>query len=348
MIKVSVPAVVSLLGECGSIFGEPALAIAVDLELTIQACRAKYDFYIVDGYKMDSNKHMNFSTVVQKLWGGEPLEFSTNSQMPSIDCFSTGSVLTTGLTGLLSELKRRSIKGKKTDHKRISKAYMARQAFKIENSINKLTSPLQTSAAILGGGVLLDNSPDHSIWSIDTKNHTYHVHQIPKFKEISLVIGYPKQRLSFSSESPRPLFSSPAKSRSFGQGHGQGHEPVSSKLERLVSRSGFAKDNMREISRLARPGADALTSGDHEKLGQLMNEECNLLTILGLCPEEQKVLIDAGKKDSLGVTLTGINGHGVVAVTKDPEQVARNFRNAGGEAAIVESSEQGIKFDIGG
>ena len=103
--ETKVPGAVALFGEYGSIFGEPSLAFALDQKLILKAQHTDLDFFIVDGYKLDTQKHRYFETALKQLWTGAMLEFNTLSQLPLVSGLSTNSALAVALSGLLINLK---------------------------------------------------------------------------------------------------------------------------------------------------------------------------------------------------------------------------------------------------
>ena len=111
-----------------------------------------------------------------------------------------------------------------------------------------------------------------------------------------------------------------------------------------MKRSGFAKDNIKDLGKLTRAGTEALIAGDLPKLGKIMDQQQNILTILGVYPKELKPLVEAAKKDSYGVTLTGTNGDAIIAISETPEIVASNIKKAGGEAIITKIGNHGLEI----
>ena len=108
----SVPGVVQLFGGYSTIIGEPAIAIAIDLRVNLKVEPAEFDFFIVDGYKLDAHKHKYFSKAAQMLWHGKALEFNTSSQLPMVTGFGTQNALVVALAALLmnkNEIKKNNL-----------------------------------------------------------------------------------------------------------------------------------------------------------------------------------------------------------------------------------------------
>jgi hypothetical protein len=76
-----------------------------------------------------------------------------------------------------------------------------------------------------------------------------------------------------------------------------------------------------------------------------MNEQQNLITILGVFPPVMKELAKVAEQNSLGVTLIGTKGDAIAALTKKPELVANSIKRAGAEAVITGISKQGLMLE---
>ncbi len=348
--EISVPGVVTLFGEYGSPFGEPAIAVPIDLSLNLKVKNAEYDFFVVDGYKLDRKRHIYFDTALHKLWKGTPLEFITQSQMPMVSGFGTDSALIVALTKVLLGLSvdvDKDIKNSKGKKKSQPLAHISRKAFTIEKAINTMISPLNISTIILGRPLLMDNYIQNSFWKITIGDKRWCAHKVTGLEGVSLVIGYPKQQKTYSAANLRPLYDSPPKPSSARKSkqrtskstshyvYPSSDEPILTKLQRFTSRSGFAKDNIKEMGRNALAAVEAIKSRDLPKIGELMSKQQNSLKILGILPDELKSIFEAAKKNSYGVSLTGRYGDSVVAITKDPKKVVKNITDAGFEAVIT-------------
>lgn len=363
--ETKVPGAVALFGEYGSIFGEPALAFALDLKLILKAKHTDLDFFIVDGYKLDSQKHVYFEIALKQLWTGGVLEFKTMSQIPIITGLGTNSALAVALSGLLINLKKVIAKKKKrksiNESDRIISQYktikqISNSAFQIENAINAPVSPLQTTTSAIGGAVLLDSEKKESIFSISCQDQKWYAHKLNNLENISFVIGYPKNRLTNLQENPRPLFDSPPKPKSVKRTklhtlrttlrQSGTQESILNKLTRFVSRSNFAMDNIKEMGKITREACTRLIQGDIEKVGKLLAEQYNLLTILGVCPDELKPFVEATKDDSYGVTITGVNGDTILAISDAPQKVVENIKKLGGEGFIGNILNRGFEVKI--
>ena len=351
----SAPGIVHLFGEYGTTFGEPALAFALDQRLTISVKQSEYDFFIVDGFKLDQKRHSYFFNSIQKLWDGGPLDITTSSQIPWLTGVGTRDALSMALTALLMEKNRVLHKEKKLDDPKEIAGILAQQAFIIENNIDGPISPLGTSTSLLGGIVLMYDIPVNAFWSIQDQKFTWYIHQMDTLDNVDIVLGFLKEpeTVKYSAEQPKPLFDSPEKIKSLRGSqnhdpstlHQKAPESIFITLQRLLEKSGFMRDIVRDIGKNTRAGVQALTDHNLGEVGSLMSKQQNLLTILGVYPPALKKLAEAAEDHSYGVALAGANGDVIIALTSKPKLVAHNIEKAGGVAIITKVTKQGLTLE---
>ncbi len=362
-ITSTVPGTVHLFGEYASCFGAQGIAFAIKQQLSVKVSPAEYEFHVVDGFKLDPKKHDIFSKSVEKLGAAEYLEFSTSSQIPFITGIGTQTALNLGITSLLLEIKKiaKEEKDPALKKKRFTRNIYAKKACSIECTDDTPTTPLGVITGVYGGVVILNDNSEDAIWSLknqdingDEIGQFAHSHSIDTFKDVPLVIGYFDNNTTSQSttDQARPLFNdtkSNKKKRSKEltktnlTGWDNKHtEQIPVKLRRLISKSGFAKDNLRDMSKLVRESYKPIIIGDLNKLGELMQRNLNFITILGVFPPALKKLTQAVEKYSYGVSLVGTRGDAILILPKDPENIADKIMEAGGTALITKMSKDGL------
>ncbi len=88
----------------------------------------------------------------------------------------------------------------------------------------------------------------------------------------------------------------------------------------------------REIGRVAREGADAVTKGDLDALGDLMNVNQGLLNAVGLSSEGLEAMVNRLRRlGALGAKLTGAGGDGgaVLGLFREPEPLVARLSKEG-------------------
>ena len=94
---------------------------------------------------------------------------------------------------------------------------------------------------------------------------------------------------------------------------------------------------------------EAMKKGDLQELGELMNINQKLLAEAGVSSEPLERLIHAARKaGALGAKLTGAGGGGCMIALCTPKkliQVAEAIENQGGKAFIAEKTDEGVKIE---
>ncbi|HID72248.1 MAG TPA: hypothetical protein EYP29_05865, partial [Thermoplasmata archaeon] len=164
-------------------------------------------------------------------------------------------------------------------------------------------------------GLTDEEKKENFLWKIEKADKVWYIHHID-VPEISLVIGNTGLKGDTKSEV--------------------------NKVYRFYEKSAFAKDVIKEIGQLTLEGAHALKKKDIVKIGELMDRNQKLLTILGVSTSELEKLINASKPYSYGAKLTGAGGGGcMLALTDKPDIVAKKIREKGGEPYIVKIETKG-------
>jgi mevalonate kinase len=313
MVRTSSPGKVILFGEHAVVYGEPAIALAVTRRFHMQVePRDGGKGHRVDGHRMTKAHHSYFKWAVDEYWEGGPLEIRTRSEIPSSSGMGSSAALTTSLMGALVELSGGSID---EDRERI-----ARQSFSTEYGVQGRASPTDTSTATMGMGILLAKEPlDGLLWHVERGGAEWYIHKVGVPK-LDIVVGYTGVK-------------------------GNTGELVA-KVRRYWESNTFAKETVADIGRLTMEGVEALAAGDKERIGKLMDRNHQLLTILGVNHPKLQRLVDAARPLSYGAKLTGAGGGGaMIAITDEPEQVAKAIESAGGIPFIAEIGAPGLRRD---
>lgn len=307
MAKCSAPGKMILFGEHAVVFGKPALALAIDLRITSSVNPS--DQYSVNGHPMKKKHHAYISASLDEAWDGPPINIDTDSEIPSGSGLGSSAAVTVSCVAAMT-----SSKGKLDPEK------IARKSFEVENIVQGRASPTDTSTSTHGHGVLV--APERMgdlLWTIEKGELVWNVHHCD-VPQLIFVVGH--------------------------TGIHAATGPLVAKVKKLVDSSDEARKTVNRIGELVLEGVDAVKNKDKKKLGILMEEDHGLLNQLGVGHPALDNLIDACRPHSYGAKLTGAGGGGsMIALTDDPEKVAKAIGDAGGTPIVVEVGCEGVRIE---
>lgn len=308
MVAASAPGKIILLGEHAVVFGQPAIALAIDLRLSCRVTPAKAD--TLNGGPMSEWSSPYIFAALRKAWSGGHLSIETSSAIPSGSGMGSSAAVTVALLAALAHAS-----GRKLEEREI-----ATQAFEVESAAQGRASPVDTSVSTHGKGVFVDSHQRGDLlWHIRRDSREWYIHHL-EAPGLSIVVGY--------------------------TGINAPTGPLVAKVKRFADRSTFAKDIIKEIGQVTLEGADRLRRNDVEGLGRLMTKDHKLLAILGVSHPQLDRLVHASLPYSYGAKLTGAGGGGsMIALTDSPEKVAEAIRFKGGTPFVVRTGAPGVRLD---
>ncbi len=302
-MKSSAPAKIILFGEHAVVYGEPAIAVAVNLRTFVDI--REFDAFMVNGYPLNKKYHKYIKTALDLYWDGPPLFIKTKSNVPSASGMGSSASISVALVAALLEMKGNA-----------NEKDIAIKSFEVEYRTQGRASPIDTSTVTHGKGILVYKNPKPDLlWEIKKNDVRWFIHhiEVPKLK---LVVGFSGVK-------------------------GSTREMVE-KVRRFYVWNSFARDVIREIGKITMQAIEPLENEDYEVIGELMNRNNRLLTILGVSHPMLKKMIDAAKRYAYGAKITGAGGGGsIVVLTDEQEEVAKAIKDVGGKPFCVEISDSG-------
>lgn len=304
---VSAPGKIILFGEHAVVYGEPALALAIDLRMSVMVRPSQDGKHWVNGQSIDEHRNRYVKKAVELFWDGGGLDISTRSSIPNASGLGSSAAITTAMVGALM-----SIKGD------VGEEELARNAFRVEYGVQGKSSPTDTSTSTHGSGILLTDEPgENHLWSIDSKDGRWSINHID-VPDLTIVLGHTRM--------------------------GANTPHLVSMVQRFVESNTFARDVIQDIGELTRKGINSLKDGDKEGLGELMNRNHDLLAILGINTRGLQTMVDAVQPYSFGAKLTGAGGGGcIIALTDQPEKASSAISRMGGRPFVVKTNQQGFR-----
>jgi len=303
-MAASAPGKLILFGEHAVVFGEPAVSTAIDLRVEVYA-RAHTE-WLVDGASLDEPRYRYVKAAVARAGGRNPLWLEVRSQVPSGAGLGSSAAVA---VATIASLHR--------DAGPLDVPAIARMAFEVEHEVQGRASPVDTSTASAGGGILVLREPRANLlWSIERDTRRWFLHRC-ELPPLDLVIG--------------------------NTGISAATGPLVAKVKDRVDRDPQAAQMVREIGQISLDGLRAIQRKDFVEAGRLMDRNHALLTALGVGHPSLERLVTAARGHSFGAKLTGAGGGGsMVALTDTPQEAARAIREAGGKAFLVRSEPRGV------
>ena len=324
MVAASAPGKCILFGEHSVVYGEPAIAVAIDARVSVvlKPCQGSWKL----GGAPLNERHPHARFLHSQLVGddSEPHSMVVTSELFPAAGLGSSAALSAAICAAL--MHREDDRDGELDLERIS--HLAHNA-EAEAQSGR-ASPTDTSTATLGGCVLVSDRREESAewrWTrtLDTPEgeRRWEIHSVSlpeSVREVHLVVG------------------------STGI-----HAPTSKMVAKVAGMLERQPDRMNEITRmgdLSRAGAGALAAGDLVAIGRLMDEVHDLLAGLGVsCPELEQ-LVAAARPTSLGAKLTGAGGGGcMLALTTEPEATAEAIEMRGGRVITTSLGAPGVRIE---
>ena len=307
LATTSAPGKVILLGEHAVVFGQPAIAAAVNLRLHCRVATASTT--TLNGVGLSPSAHPYVHHIVQACGLRENLAIDTRSEIPSGSGLGSSAAVCVALVSALISHAHA-----------IDPQEVATKAYTTEAEVQGRASPTDTSVSTHGQGILVDRSEKADLlWSISRGGQQWFIHHCPMPK-LSLVVGY--------------------------TGVNAPTGPLVAKVKRFYDRTVFARDIVREIGQLTEEGLTRLKANDAVGLGQLMTKDHRLLAVLGVSSKELDRLVEGCLPFSYGAKLTGAGGGGsMIALTDSPDKVSEIIKRRGGTPYKVKLGEPGVRLE---
>lgn len=304
MTGCSAPGKLILFGEHAVVFGEPALATAIDLRAEVYA--RPHAEWLADGRSIDDPRYAYVKTAVARAGASSPMWLEVRSALPEGSGLGSSAAVTVATLG--------AVRGARTGG--LDPPRIAREAFEVELTVQGRASPIDTTTATAGGAVLAaPEKEDGLLWSIERDGRRWFLHH-RKLPPMQIVVGF--------------------------TGVTAPTGPLVAKVRDLVDAQPEARRWIEEIGDITVQGLRALQARDWRAAGALMDRDHELLTRLGVGHPSLDKLVSAARPTSYGAKLTGAGGGGsMIALTNRPEETAAAVAAAGGRAFVVRAERKG-------
>ncbi|WP_409199520.1 mevalonate kinase [Methanobrevibacter sp. DSM 116169] len=287
-VIASAPGKVILFGEHSVVYGEPAIAGAVNKRAVVKIKKSPTDKTILKSHDLNFEAEINSKSKKYYLKKGKPgiiryilealyqhhdhspIEITLSSNIPIGSGLGSSAAVTVATLAALY----------KYHGKKFSRRTLADDAHNIEETVQGIASPLDTLVCTNGGLIYL--SRDRRFQRLKINFHT------------PFVIGYTSK-------------------------HGNTGKMVKDVRDLKENNPGTVALIISSMGVLTNSGKYALLNNDVNKIGELMNINHGLLDALGVStPELSRMVYLARKKGAIGAKITGAGGGGsIIALCPD-------------------------------
>ncbi len=307
MVAASAPGKLILFGEHAVVFGEPALSVAIDLRTNVQVSPSETT--TVNGRPLKRQEFPYLEAGIRRSGFSEPVSVTVRSSIPEASGMGSSAAVTVGLLACLQALQGS-----------LDKETIARNGFRVEHEVQGRASPIDTTTATQGGGVLLlPERGDNFLWRIERGKSVWNLH----------ACSLPTMRLVVGST-----------------GIEAATGPLVARVRELAQSRVEAREAIKRIGEITLEGLQALKACDLKMVGELMSENHALLNSLDVGHPLLDALVEKSLPHSYGAKLTGAGGGGsMIALTDDPTRVVQAIQASGGEAFVVSTDPEGVRMD---
>ncbi|MFQ6012102.1 MAG: mevalonate kinase [Thermoplasmata archaeon] len=307
MVAASAPGKLILYGEHAVVFGEPALSVAISRRTRVEVRPA--DRNEVNGEPLEEQRYPYLAEALRTMNAREGLSLQTRSDIPMASGMGSSAAVTVSLLASLQGLRGA-----------LREEEIARTGFEVEHAVQGRASPIDTTTATHGGGILLlKEAGENLLWEIEKGETRWSLHSC-RLPEMTLVVG--------------------------STGIEAATGPLVAQVRQRVEAEDAARRAIRRIGEIALEGVEALRGNDLERGGKLMLENHRLLNALGVGHSALDKLVAASLPFSYGAKLTGAGGGGsMIALTDNPPRVAQAIADAGGNASVVSTTPVGVQLE---
>jgi len=379
-VTASAPGKCILFGEHAVVYGEPAVAVAIEqrISVTFESVKAGETPWKIGGMQFDPKKHPHVQALRNRLWqtsqSAPGLTIQVTGDIPPASGLGSSAALSVAASAALRCARGRWYTS--TDDLQNPETWAEGYASTLEHSdvytnenreISARQTDLPRSHYIVGKEVAsLDESAllGHAVEAVSQGGRASpmdastcsHGGAVLLSDSIESDVDYLYTRRLTMEDGERTWhlhsvnLPKSAEDLYLVLGNTGVYAPTSNQVAKVAAAIEAKPERIKEIQTIgmiARRGIQSLKDGDFEAVGRAMSENQIMLQGLGVSCPELETLIRAAAPTSLGAKLTGAGGGGcMVALTRHPKQTSEAIELAGGRSLISRFGNAGLTIDV--
>ena len=379
-VTASAPGKCILFGEHAVVYGEPAVAVAIEqrISVTLESVKAGETPWKIGGMQFDAKKHPHVQALRNRLWqtslNAPGLTIQVTGDIPPASGLGSSAALSVAASAALRCARGRwytstdDLQNPQTWAEGYASTLEQNDVYTAENReifarqtgspmtlyvVGKEVASLDESA-LLGHAVeAVSQGGRASPMDASTCSHGGAV-LLSDAIESDVDYLYTRQLTMEDGERTWHLHSVNLPHSTEGLylviGNTGVYAPTSNQVAKVAAAIEAKPERIKEIQTIgmiARRGIQSLKDGDFEAVGRAMSENQIMLQALGVSCPELETLIRAAAPTSLGAKLTGAGGGGcMVALTRHPKQTSEAIELAGGRTLISKFGNAGLTIDV--
>jgi len=381
-VEASAPGKCILFGEHAVVFGQPAVAVAIEQRITVslELLEEGADEWRIDGMKLIPSKHPHVEALRSRLWqkkaGAPALSIHITGDVPPASGLGSSAALSVAASACLRAARGRWLSegGEATEAKDWAEGFSSQLTdTDVYSKVDEGKDPArrvgdngQGSSHVWGKQAIdVDECAllGHAVEAIAQGGRASpmdssvcsHGGIVLLSDEVEKGTDWVYTRTLNIPEGDRTwqVHTIPVMADEQDVylviGNSGVHAPTSIQVAKVAAAMSENPQRMREIETIgliARRGVEALLKGDYEAVGRAMSENHLMLRGLGVSCFELDDLVRAAAPSSLGAKLTGAGGGGcMVALTRNPKQTSEAIELAGGRTLISKIGNAGVRIE---
>ena len=377
-VEASAPGKCILFGEHAVVFGQPAVAVAIEQRIQVSIEPIEGKDWKLEGMRFDPKKHPHLDTLRHRLWpleaGAPALSIQVKGDIPRASGLGSSAALSVAACAALRAARGRWLTEQGSGTEGWAEGYASTvqdtDAYGTNEGpeVGLRPSKFQYKSTLCNGVEAVDEDEcallSHAVeasaqggraspMDASTCAHGGVLLLSDAIEEDAIHLYQRQLKMSDATRTWQlhELSVPQAENEVYLViGNTGVYAPTSTQVAKVAKAIERNPERMKEIETIgviARRGILALKQGDFEAVGRAMTENQVMLQGLGVSCPELDALVRAAAPSALGAKLTGAGGGGcMVALTRNPKATSEAIELAGGRTLISTFGNDGLRVEM--